>query len=159
MDDPHPAELRIPVRPQRWLFVLNLFVQPAVCALFVLVAMHADGWEAVFGGVMALVTLILFGFAVLVLIRTWGKTFELVVGDTVEVPSLLTGRVRRVPLAAIRGGRIEETRARGVSFYALRLELAEGESPRSIVVNSQLVGPAAYDRFCAALSARGVPLG
>jgi len=159
MDDSHPAELRIPVRPQRWLFVLNLFVQPAVCALFVLVAVHADGWGAAFGGLMALVTLVLFGFSVLVLVRTWGKTFELVVGDLVEVPSLLTGRVRRVPLTAIRGGRIEETRARGVSFFALRLELAECESPRSIVVSSQLVGPAAYDRFCAALAARGISLG
>jgi hypothetical protein len=153
-----PVEVRISVRPQRWLFVLNLFVQPPMTALFAWMAVSTEGLTALFGAVMALVTLSLFGFAIALLVRTWGKQFELVVGDTVEIPNLLSGRVIEIPLSAIRGGQVIETRTRGVSFYSLRLDFAATASARNTVVSSQLVGPDAFTRFREALVARGVAI-
>lgn len=79
-------------------------------ALFVLVALYTEGWQVVFGAAMAFVCALLCGFSGLVLVRTWGKTFELAVADTVEVPNLFTGCVRRLPLTAIRSGRIDTRR-------------------------------------------------
>jgi hypothetical protein len=152
-----PTEVRIPVRPQRWLFVINLIVQPPLTALFAWMALDADGLgSALFGAVLALVTLLLCGFSLAVLVRTWGKQYELVVGETVEIPNLMSGRVVRVPLTAIRGGQVIETRARGVPFYSLTLQLVPPATARSAVISSQLVGPAALARFREALAIRGV---
>jgi hypothetical protein len=150
-------ELRIAVRPQRWLFVLNLFVQPALFALFVWIALDGGGVSLLFIA-MALVVLLLFVFSVVVLVRTWGKTFELVVGDAVEVPHPIRGRTTRVPLTSIQGGTVVETRASGVSFYSLTLEVAPPALPRTLVISSQFVGSDGFVRFHEALVARGVPI-
>jgi hypothetical protein len=153
----HPSELRIPVRPQRWLFLLNLIVQPALFALFAWIALSGGGMGALFIA-MALVVLLLFVFSVVVLVRTWGKTFELVVGDAVEVPHPIRGRVTRVPLTSIQGGYVVETRASGGSFYSLTLEVAPPASPRTLVISSQFVGSDGWARFREALVARGVSI-
>lgn len=154
-----PEETRIPLRPQRWLFGLNLLVQPPLAALFLGMFFDPTSGAAakVFTGLMVLATLGLFGFSVLVLWRIWGKVFEIVVGvSTMEIPNPVGGSVERIAFSDVDRAFITETRASAASFYALTLEHKKDGQSRRTVVSSQLVGMEAFRALRDCLAERGV---
>ncbi|MCB9682356.1 MAG: hypothetical protein H6733_12890 [Alphaproteobacteria bacterium] len=154
--------LRIPVKPQLWVWWLGVVVMPMLTALFGWLAVedveHRVAW--------ALFTLVPFGLwfvAVAVLRRLRGRTLEIVVDDVVEVPAMFRDRVDRFAVADILTGNVTQMNASGVVYSTLFLKLrpeasGAGSKGRVVSVASQLVGPEAFRDLVQALVARGAPI-
>jgi hypothetical protein len=159
--DPIPASdatLRIPVRPQRWLFVLGLFVHPPLAAMCFWGASDSESLGiCLFMVAVGLFVLGLFAFSVLVLSRMRNRRLEIVAdAETLEVPMGALGKLVRVPFAAMRSASIMETPTAVTSFWALTVKYADGDRTRALVINSQFVGMEAFEKVCALLTDRGL---
>jgi hypothetical protein len=153
-------DLRIAVKPQRLLWYANLVIQPALCAMCVMMALHVDGvGMAIFAWTLCAATLSLFAFSALVVARTRGKSFEIAVTpDAIEVPDVLRGTSTRIPLAAIRRVRISELATDATSFWSMQIDTAT-VARGYVQIHSQFVGNDAFFRLRDALVARAVPIG
>lgn len=150
-------ELRIPMKPQLWLWVANLLIQPPMTALFAWLAMDASSGLGARLLMLALAGCcgLLSVFTLLVLSRTLGRTFEITLDErTLRVPAVIRGVVEEVPLASITKAAITETRTTTTSFFQLDLEARDRKAVR---VMSQFVGTDAFHQLVEALRARGVP--
>jgi hypothetical protein len=149
-------EIRIPVKPQRWLWITNVLIQPPIALLCGWAATDPEGGLGlrVFMLALAATCGLLFVFALLVLSRTLGRTFEIVLDErALHVPNVIRGITEEMRLASITKATIDETNSNGVSFFSLRLEASDR---KPVVVMSQFVGPAAFHELVDALRARGV---
>jgi hypothetical protein len=149
--------LRIAMKPQTWLFVANVIIQPFLLALGIL--MLRDGsW--IMGGFLTLIGASLFAVGVLALKRTRGRVLEIVLdADTIELPNPLSGKVQRIPLASLKRGQVMELRTANVaSFWQLTLAYDREGRERATVVSSQFVGKDGFDSLCAALRERGIAI-
>lgn len=154
-------ETRIPMKPQAGLFALNLVIQPAMAALFAWMALDATSTRGTraFGAVFCVIAVALFAFSALAVLRTRGRTFEIVVGsEALLVPVPIRGVIERVPYAALRKAAVTETATTARSFWALTLEWEVDGKKKSTVLASQFVGDEAFFAVRDALVARGVPL-
>jgi hypothetical protein len=154
------THFRIPVKPKTWLWVTNIVIQPAMAALFFWMVMNADGVTTmIFGAVMGFITLGLFVLSLVVVVRTLGKTFEIVAtANVLSVPNLVTGNVADVEYANIRRAIVTETHTSGTTFSALRIEFAVRNQAKSVTLNSQFIGDEAFGRVRSYLQQRGVQI-
>lgn len=149
---------RIPVKTQAWLWWLNLIVQPALMGMFALMFMDPEsgvGMKA-FAVAFGLFAVVLFGFALVVISRTIGRTYEIVIDETsVTIPNILRGSADAIPIAAIERAAITETATTATSFFQLALTVRDR---KPVLVMSQMIGPDAFHALCDALRARGIAI-
>jgi hypothetical protein len=153
------TELRIVAKPQRWLWWLNLFLQPALAGLMFYAASSGDGsaGSRVFLAVLGLLCLALWGFGVSVILRLRGGPLYVVVGERhLEVPSMVRRTTVVVPYAEIEKASLQEIHAGGVSFFQLAVGYRSGGKKKSVVIAQQLVGREALEQVVEALVSRGV---
>jgi hypothetical protein len=151
------SELRIAVRPQRWLWIGNVLIQLPLALLCGWAAASPEtgslGLRVAVLGIGGLFGL-LFVYALLVLSRTIGRTFEVVLDDrALHVPNVIRGTTDEVQLASITKATTSEVRTYGVSFFGLRIESGDR---KPVEVMSQVVGVDAFHELVDALRARGV---
>ena len=146
------------MRPQRWLFVANLLIQPPLLALFVWMATGAESTgERIFGGVFAAIAVLLLGILGARARAHDGEGLrDPRRGRRDHVPNPLRGTSDRVAFAAVERAVLQETRTTTTSFWMLRID--HGTPAKSVVVTSQMIGPEAFDRVKAVLVERGVEL-
>jgi hypothetical protein len=153
-------ELRIPARPQLWLWWGSVIVFPPLAALTFYGAWAGGGGSRVGVALMGLLFVALSALAVVVLVRVHGRPFHVVLASAhLEIPSLTRRGSIVVPLSSIERAVVHTFRVNGVAFSDLTVSYRANERRKSAVVAQQLIGREALDHLCEALSARGVPVG